>query len=121
MEAEWCVEVVQQAIELYVKPAIFNTDQGAQLTSNVFSGFILEQGIKLSMGGKGRATDNAFIERFWRSLKYEHVYLYPQQDTGELYQGIHQYIQWYNEQRRHSSLDNQRPKEVFEHSLKQAA
>lgn len=121
MEAEWCVQVVRQAIQRYGKPDIFNTDQGAQFTSTVFSEFITGQGIRLSMDGKGRATDNAFIERFWRSLKYEHVYLFPQQDVVALNQGIRQYINWYNCQRRHSSLDDKRPKEVYEHSIKQAA
>ncbi|HMQ50347.1 MAG TPA: IS3 family transposase [Saprospiraceae bacterium] len=115
MEAEWCVEVVREAIERYGKPDIFNTDQGAQFTSAVFSGFITGQGIRLSMDGKGRATDNAFIERFWRSLKYEHVYLYPRQDVVELHQGIRQYIEWYNCGRRHSSLYGRRPKEVYGH------
>ncbi len=121
MEAEWCVEVVRQAIEIHGKPTIFNTDQGAQFTSTAFSGFILGQGIKLSMDGKGRATDNAFIERFWRSLKYEHIYLYPKDDASDLYQGIYGYIKWYNEQRRHSSLEDQRPKEVYECTLKRVA
>jgi putative transposase len=121
MEAGWCVDVVREAIERYGKPAIFNTDQGAQFTSAVFSQFILDQGIKLSMDGKGRATDNAFIERFWRSLKYEHVYLYPCQDAVGLYHGINEYIQYYNERRRHTSLDDQRPKEVYEQALRQAA
>lgn len=121
MEAGWCVDVVREAIERYGKPAIFNTDQGAQFTSAVFSQFILDQGIKLSMDGKGRATDNAFIERFWRNLKYEHVYLYPCQDAVGLYHGINEYIQYYNERRRHISLGDQRPKEVYEQALRQAA
>jgi len=121
MEAEWCRDVVEQAIENYGKPEIFNTDQGAQFTSEIFSQFILKQGIKLSMDGKGRATDNAFIERFWRSLKYEHIYLRPRQNAIELYQGIHRYIKWYNEKRRHSSLDDRRPKEVYQAALKVAA
>lgn len=121
MEAQWCVEVVREAIEKYGKPVIFNTDQGAQFTSSAFSQFILENGIKLSMDGKGRATDNAFIERFWRSLKYEHIYLRPRQDAIALYHGIHRYMKWYNEERRHSSLADQRPKEVYQSKLKIAA
>jgi putative transposase len=121
MEAEWCVEVVKEAIERYGKPEIFNTDQGAQFTSKVFSQYITAQGIKLSMDGKGRATDNAFIERFWRSLKYEHIYLFPRQDVLQLYKGIDEYIEWYNEHRRHSSLKDQRPQEVYERTFKQVA
>ncbi len=120
MEAEWCLEVVRDAITKYGKPEIFNTDQGAQFTSEIFSKFIVDQGIKLSMDGKGRATDNAFIERFWRSLKYEHIYLQPRQDGLSLYRGIHRYITWYNERRRHSSLEDQRPKQVYEQTLKRA-
>ncbi len=114
MEAEWCKEVVAEAVEKYGKPMIFNTDQGAQFTSDVFTEYILGQGIKLSMDGKGRATDNAFIERFWRSLKYEHIYLWPANDAVELYKGIRKYMRWYNNGRRHSSLDEQIPREVYE-------
>jgi putative transposase len=121
MEAHWCKEVVEQAITQYGKPDIFNTDQGAQFTSEVFSQYIVGQGIRLSMDGKGRATDNAFIERFWRSLKYEHIYLYPKQDAIALFKGIEEYMTWYNEVRRHSSLDDRRPNEVYEQVLKIAA
>lgn len=121
MEAEWCKEVVAGAIEAYGKPGIFNTDQGAQFTSSVFTEYILGQGIKLSMDGKGRATDNAFIERFWRSLKYEHIYLWPSNDAMELYQGIQRYMKWYNHERRHSSLNDQIPREVYGQCLKNAA
>jgi putative transposase len=121
MEAHWCKEVVEQAITQYGKPDIFNTDQGAQFTSEVFSQYIVGQGIRLSMDGKGRATDNAFIERFWRSLKYEHIYLYPKQDAIALFKGIEEYMTWYNEVRRHSSLDQRRPNEVYEQALKMAA
>lgn len=121
MEAEWCKEVVAGAVEAYGKPEIFNTDQGAQFTSSVFSEYILGQGIKLSMDGKGRATDNAFIERFWRSLKYEHIYLWPSNNATELYQGIQRYIKWYNNERRHSSLNDQIPREVYVQCSKNAA
>lgn len=121
MEAQWCKEVVEQAIAQYGKPDIFNTDQGAQFTSEVFSQYIVGQGIRLSMDGKGRATDNAFIERFWRSLKYEHIYLNPKQDAIALFKGIEEYMTWYNEVRRHSSLDERRPNEVYEQALKIAA
>ena len=121
MEAQWCKEVVEQAIAQYGKPDIFNTDQGAQFTSEVFSQYIVGQGIRLSMDGKGRATDNAFIERFWRSLKYEHIYLNPKQDAIALFKGIEEYMTWYNEVRRHSSLDDRRPNEVYEQALKIAA
>ena len=121
MEAQWCKEVFEEALIQYGRPEIINTDQGVQFTSTVFTKYVQSEGIKLSMDGKGRATDNAYIERFWRSLKYEHIYLYPKENTLDLYKGISKYIQEYNEERRHSSIDNQRPKEVFEKTLKVAA
>lgn len=121
MEAEWCKEVVADAIAVYGKPAIFNTDQGSQFTSTIFAEYIVSEDIKLSMDGKGRATDNAFIERFWRSLKYEHIYLRPTNDAIELYQGIQRYIKWYNTERRHSSLNDQIPRVVYEQWAKNAA
>ena len=77
MDAEWCQQVLQEAIERHGHPEIINTDQGSQFTSEIFAGYVLKQGIRLSMDGKGRAIDNAFIERLWRSVKYEKIYLNP--------------------------------------------
>ena len=109
MESEWCKECVSEAIETHGAPEIINTDQGAQYTSEEFSSFVLDQGIKLSMDGKGRATDNAFIERLWRSVKYEKIYLNPPNDGAELYALLTEYFNYYNHLRRHSSLDEEYP------------
>lgn len=114
MESEWCKEVLEQAIMTHGAPQIINTDQGAQYTSEVFTEYVgLLYETKLSMDGKGRATDNAFIERFWRSIKYEHIYLNPTDDTVELYRGISKYIDYYNEELRQTNLENETPKSVY--------
>jgi len=114
MTTEWCVEVVKEAVEQYGPPEILNTDQGSQFTANDFADYVVEQaGVKLSMDGKGRATDNAFIERLWRSVKYEYVYISPPEDGITLYEGIRKYMHYYNTERRHQSINNDRPKEVY--------
>ena len=95
-------------------PEIINTDQGSQYTSDVFTDYISRlYETKLSMDGKGRATDNAFIERFWRSIKYEHIYLNPTSNVLELYRGIEGYIKYYNDQLRQRNLDNRTPSQVY--------
>jgi len=109
MEASWCWEMIQEAIKKHVKPEIINTDQGSQYTSEEFSQNVLQSGIRLSMDGKGRATDNAFIERLWRSVKYEKVYLNPPKDGVDLYLMLNDYLHYYNNERRHQSLNNERP------------
>ena len=109
MEAAWCKQCLETAIDQHGKPEILNTDQGAQFTSEIFAQFVLGQGIKLSMDGKGRATDNASIERLWRSVKYEHVYLYPHEDGNMLYDGLETYFHKYNFKRRHQSIDEEFP------------
>lgn len=106
MEADWCKEVVKEAIAKHGKPEIMNTDQGSQFTSEVFTSFLKENGIKISMDGKGRATDNIFIERLWRSLKYEDIYLNCYESGLELFRGIRNYFNFYNNKRRHSSIDD---------------
>ena len=121
MQAEWCKQVLEQAIEDYGAPEIVNTDQGSQFTSEVFTGFVIESGIQMSMDGKGRAIDNVFIERLWRSVKYEQVYLYPADDGLECYQGLKRYFQFYNHQRRHASIDHKVPAEVYQKTIKKAA
>jgi len=113
MDASWCKEVLEEAIELHGKPEIINTDQGSQYTSEEFSGFVLKSGIKLSMDGKGRATDNAFIERLWRSVKYEKIYLNPPDDGLQLYELLKQYFNYYNHERRHQSIKDQIPINIF--------
>jgi len=116
MEAQWCTEMLEKTISNYGVPQIINTDQGAQYTSEVFTTYLLslkEQGVQLSMDGKGRATDNAFIERFWRSIKYEQIYLHPTNNTIELYKGIATYIKYYNDELRQRNLDNKTPRTIY--------
>lgn len=113
MDAQWCAEVLEDTIAKHGKPEIINTDQGSQYTSEVFTNTVLSKGIKLSMDGKGRATDNAFIERLWRSVKYEKVYLYPTTKPLELTSLLNAYFDYYNNERRHSSIDDKTPAELF--------
>lgn len=113
MDATWCTKVLKETLKLHGNPEIFNTDQGSQFTSHEFQQVLTDQQIKISMDGKGRALDNIYIERFWRSLKYEHVYLKPAEDGLELFKGIKQYIEFYNRERRHQSLDLQTPEQTF--------
>lgn len=123
MTSEWCKQTLQGAIDQYGRPEILNTDQGSQFTAYEFCDWVAhpEQGIKLSMDGKGRAIDNIFIERLWRSVKYEHVYLFPASDGLECYRGLKEYFDYYNTQRRHQSLENKTPLTVYEQTLKQVA
>lgn len=113
MDAEWCRDVLEEAIEAHGKPEIINTDQGSQFTSDIFTRAVGDKQIRLSMDGKGRAIDNAFIERFWRNIKYEKIYLNPPDDGLDLYQLCHDYIQYYNHERRHTNIDNNRPVELY--------
>lgn len=113
MEAIWCQQMMEQAVNKYGKPQLINTDQGSQYTSDVFSQYVLGQGIKLSMDGKGRATDNAFIERLWRTVKYENVRFKEYTDGTNLAKGLDDFFKKYNHTRRHSSIENQFPQEVF--------
>jgi len=109
MEAEWCAEFIQEAFDLHSTPQILNTDQGSQFTSAVFTSTVLSAGVKLSMDGKGRATDNAFIERLWRSVKYEKIYIHPPKDGVDLYRKLKEYLYYYNNERRHSSIEDKVP------------
>lgn len=109
MEKEWCVEFIDECLSLQGPPEILNTDQGSQFTSIDFTEKVLASGAKISMDGKGRATDNAFIERLWRSVKYEKIYLNPPNDGVDLYKKINDYFNYYNMERRHSSIGNEKP------------
>jgi putative transposase len=113
MDADWCTRVLKETIAMHGCPEIFNTDQGSQFTSHEFTQVLTDNKILISMDGRGRALDNIFIERFWRSLKYEHIYLKPADNGLDLYQGIQQYIHFYNQERRHQSLDSLTPMECF--------
>jgi len=113
MEAEWICQIIKEAIDVHGKPEILNSDQGSQFTSNAYIKLLLDAGIQISMDGKGWATDNIFIERLWRSLKYEYVYLNVPADGLDLYQGINEWFRFYNEDRHHQSLNNKKPAEIY--------
>ena len=113
MTKEWCCDLVNDTIEKHGVPEILNSDQGAQYTSNLYIDLLKKQQIKISMDGKGRALDNIYIERFWRSIKYEQIYLNPPENGLELYQSIQKYIQFYNNERRHTELENKTPNSKF--------
>jgi putative transposase len=121
MDADWCAEVLQESIDMHGKPEIVNTDQGSQYTSEIFVTTVLSNDIKLSMDGKGRAIDNVFIERLWRSVKYESVYLNPPKSGVDLYHQMHDYFTFYNTQRRHQGIDNQIPEKRYQKQIKIAA
>ena len=112
LEGSFCVEALEAALALG-QPEIFNTDQGCQFTCERFTGRLLERQIKISMDGRGRALDNVFIERLWRTVKYEEVYLKDYTNVWECEAGLASYFTFYNTQRRHSSLSRRTPTEVY--------
>ena len=113
MTAEWCTELVTDAIAMHGKPEIINSDQGSQFTSEVYTSMLKDKEILISMDGKGRAIDNIFIERLWRTVKYEHIYLHVYEDGLSLYKGLEKYFSFYNGERRHQSLDDITPHEAY--------
>ena len=116
LDGSFCREVLNEAFE-YGIPEIFNTDQGSQFTDNDFLEILLVKGIRPSMDGRGRALDNVFIERLWRSVKYENIYLNDYRDVLELQYGLSNYFIHYNKTRPHSSLDYNYPEVVFKDGL----
>lgn len=120
MDAAWCSEVLTEAIEEHGTPEIFNTDQGSQFSSLLFTDVLKAYNIRISMDGKGRAIDNIFIERLWRSVKYEYAYLNPANGGLDLYHGMKKYMNFYNNQRPHQSLKYQVPGMVFKQQKKAA-
>lgn len=113
MDADFCVAALEDALQRYGCPEIFNTDQGSQFTSFAFIGALKEAGIRISMDGKGQWTDNVMVERLWRSLKYECIYLHCFETGSEARQGIGRWIDFYNKSRPHSSLDDRTPAEAY--------
>ena len=113
MESNFCVSALEQALRRNGTPDIFNTDQGAQYTSNEFTGTLKDNTIKISMDGKGRFTDNIFIERLWRSVKYEEIYTKEYKSVNELRKALKKYFDFYNFERPHQSFDGQTPAEVY--------
>jgi putative transposase len=113
LEVDFCMEALAEALSKG-RPEVFNTDHGSQFTSEAFTGILLEQGIQISMDGKGRYTDNIFVERLWRSIKYEEVYLKAYGNGTEARAGIGAYLDFYNQERPHQALGYRTPGEVFE-------
>ncbi|MFK4060827.1 IS3 family transposase [Brucella anthropi] len=117
MEADFCIEAVEEALARYGKPDIFNTDQGSQFTSIDFTAVLKKAEIAISMDGKGAWRDNVFVERLWRSIKYEEVYLHAYKTVSEARAGIGRYLNFYNTRRPHSSLDRQTPDQAYFNAL----
>ncbi|SDP86835.1 Integrase core domain-containing protein [Desulforhopalus singaporensis] len=113
LEAAHAVDVLQEAFNRYGKPEIVNTDQGSQFTAHEFIQAIKDQGCKISMDGKGAWRDNIFVERLWKTVKYERVYLYAYDSVNEARLSIMQYLAWYNQSRPHSSLGKMTPDEAY--------
>jgi len=113
LTTDFCIEAVQEAINRYGAPEIFNTDQGCQFTSLEFTGLLQDNGIQISMDGRGCWRDNVFVERLWRSVKYEEVYLHAYDTVSEAKAGLQRYFARYNQIRPHSSLDDKTPDEVY--------
>ena len=113
MEADFCIEALQEALARFGRPETFNTDQGSQFTSPRFTQVLKDAGVRISMDGKGRWMDNVFIERLWRSMKYECVYLHAFETGSELRDGLTRWIDFYNTGRPHSSLAGRTPNEAY--------
>jgi putative transposase len=121
MEAGFCVEAVEEALARHGKPEIFNTDQGSQFTSTAFTGLLTGNAIAISMDGRGAWRDNVFVERLWRSVKYEEVYLRAYDTVAEARNSLARYFGFYNSRRPHSSLDRQTPDQAYFTPLPQIA
>jgi putative transposase len=113
MDNAFCVDALEEAFVKHGQPEIFNTDQGRQFTSDDFMGALKARGVAISMDGKGAWRDNVFVERLWRSIKYEEVYLYAYDSVGHAKAGLARYIDFYNTERPHSSLDKKTPDEFY--------
>lgn len=113
MSAGWCKELLIDTIQQYGAPQIHNSDQGSQYTSELYIATLKKHNIQISMDGKGRALDNIYIERFWKSIKYEKIYLNPPNGGLELYQNVKEYIEFYNTKRRHTEIGKVPPDQMF--------
>jgi putative transposase len=113
LEAGFCVDCLEDALRVHGRPAVFNTDQGSQFTSAAFTGVLLDAGIAISMDGRGRALDNIFVERLWRTVKYEDVYIKGYASLPELLLGLTEYFAFYNGERPHQSLGYRTPEDVY--------
>ena len=117
LTTDFCLKAINNALKTGQKPEVFNSDQGSQFTSNDYTKTLIDKGILVSMDGKGRALDNIFIERFWRTIKYEHIYLKEYKEGKSLFEGLLEYIQFYNFERKHQSLHYLTPNQVFNERL----
>jgi putative transposase len=113
MDVSFCIEALEEALARHGKPAIFNTDQGSQFTSSAFTGVLQAASVAISMDGRGAWRDNVFVERLWRTIKYEEIYLHAYDTVSDARSGIRRYIDFYNTRRPHSSLDRQTPNEAY--------
>lgn len=113
MDKEWCIELLEDTIAQYGPPEIHNSDQGSQYTSDQYIAVLKGHDIQISMDSKGRALDNIYIERFWKSIKYEKIYLNPPNGGLDLYEMINEYIEFYNNKRRHTEIGKVPPGEVY--------
>lgn len=113
MDKQWCIELLQDTIAKYGAPDIHNSDQGSQYTSKQYTDVLKEHDIQISMDGKGRALDNIYIERFWKSIKYEKIYLNPPNGGLDLYQMVREYIEFYNTRRRHTEIGKVPPDQIY--------
>ena len=113
MEADFCIEALEEAMARHGKPEIFNTDQGSQFTSEAFTRVLIENDIQISMDGKGAWRDNVFVERLWKSVKYEEVYLRAYDSVAQARASLGKYFDFYNRGRPHSSLDRRTPDEAY--------
>lgn len=113
LDTDFCIDALEEALQRFGAPEIFNTDQGCQFTSEPFTAVLKDHGIAISMDGKGRWVDNVFVERLWRSVKYEDVYLRAYETPAELHAGLDRYFRFYNTRRRHSALDRRTPDAVY--------
>jgi putative transposase len=113
LDADFCVEALEEALGRYGKPDIFNTDQGAQFTSKAFTDLLQDNAVRISMDGRRRVQDNIFIERLWWSLKHQYIYLWSFDNATQLKQGVGQWFDMYNKERSHQALDDRTPDEVY--------
>jgi putative transposase len=113
LDSRFCIDALLEAIRKWGRPQIFNTDQGCQFTSDLFTGVLESEGIAISWDSQGRAVDNIVVERFWWTLKYEHVYLHEAETMWQAENGIAKYISWYNSERTHLSLGNRAPDSIY--------
>lgn len=119
MEVDFCLEAVEEALAKYGQPEIFNTDQGSQFTSEDFTGLLLKNGVKISMDGKGAWRDNVFVERLWRTVKHDEVYIRAYDSVGDARSSIGSFLDFYNRKRPHSSLDRRTPDQAYFDNLPQ--